>query len=267
MHYSGFWVRFWASIIDSIIWSPLLILIYLKFTLDAILMGAGDSLAFLYFLVSVITPWLYFALFEAGKWQATPGKRLLGVYVTDMDGRRISFGRASARYFSKFLSSLILGIGYIIAGLTQNKQALHDKIASTLVYRGKPEEHVDGASPATLPKIINANEPVSNWVFAGFGGEGDLVRITFSSDDARLNATGLTVGRSYDNCHLYINDPSVSRKHARFIKVGDKLLIEDLGSTNGVSVNGRQVNKNSSLEIPPQGDLTIGGVELTIGKY
>ncbi len=267
MQYAGFWVRFWASIIDSIIWTPLLFLIYLKFTFDAILMGAGQSLAFLYFLVSVITPWLYCALFEAGKWQATPGKRLLGVYVTDMNGQRISFGRASGRYFSKFISSLIFGIGYIIAGLTQNKQALHDKIASTLVYRGKPDEHIDQTPPVVSPKMLNANEPISNWVFAGFGAEGDLVRITFSSDDVRLGTTGLVVGRSYDNCDLYIKDPSVSRRHARFIKAGDKLLIEDLGSTNGVSINGRQVKKNSSVEIPTQGDLTIGGVELTIGKY
>jgi uncharacterized RDD family membrane protein YckC len=267
MQYAGFWVRFWASIVDSIIWTPLLLLIYLKFTFDAILMGAEQGLAFLYFLVSVITPWLYTALFEAGKWQATPGKRLLGVYVTDMNGQRISFGRASGRYFSKFISSLIFGIGYIIAGLTQNKQALHDKIASTLVYRGKLEEHIDQIPPFVSPKMLNANAPISNWVFAGFGAEGDLARITFSSDDARLATTGLIVGRSYDNCDLCIKDPSVSRRHARFIKAGDKLLIEDLGSTNGVSINGRQVKKNSPVEIPTQGDLTIGGVELTIGKY
>lgn len=267
MQYAGFWIRFWAQIVDSIIWAPLSILIYLKFSLDAILMGAGESLAFLYFLLSVLTPWLYSALFEAGKWQATPGKRLLGVYVADMNGQRISFGRASGRYFSKFISTLILGIGYIIAGLTENKQALHDKIASTLVFRGKPESQVDVVRPVISQKSTNSTDLVSNWVFAGFGADGDLVRITFSSDDSRLVSTGLVVGRSFDNCDLYIKDPSVSRRHARFVKSGDKILIEDLGSTNGVSLNGRQVKKNSSIEVPTQGDLTIGGVELTIGKY
>jgi uncharacterized RDD family membrane protein YckC len=267
MQYAGFWVRFWASIIDSIIWFPLLILVYLKFTLDAISVGAGQSLAFLYFLVSVLTPWLYYALFEAGKWQATPGKRLLGVFVTDLDGHRISFARASGRYFSKFISSLIFGIGYVIAGLTQNKQSLHDKIASTLVYRGKPEEYLDQRPSASASKLLKTTESVSSWVFAGFGAEGDLVRITFTSDDSRLNSIGLVVGRSFDNCDLYIKDSSVSRRHARFFKAGDKLMIEDLGSTNGVSVNSRQINKNSSVEIPSQGDLVIGGVELTIGKY
>ena len=267
MQYAGFWVRFWAQIIDSIIWTPLLILVYLKFTLDAILMGAGQSLAFLYFLLSVLTPWLYSALFEAGKWQATPGKRLLGVFVTDLNGQRISFGRASGRYFSKFVSSLIFGIGYIIAGLTDNKQALHDKIASTLVYRGKPEDHLINALRTISTNPNNSNEPVSNWVFAGFGAEGDLVRFTFKSDDAKLNTTGLVVGRSFDSCDLYIKDPSVSRRHARFFKTGEKIFIEDLGSTNGISINSRQVKKNSSAEISTQGDLVIGGVELTIGKY
>jgi uncharacterized RDD family membrane protein YckC len=267
MQYAGFWVRFWAQAIDSLIWTPLLILVYLKFTLDAILMGAGESLAFLYFLLSVLTPWLYSALFEAGKWQATPGKRILGVYVTDMNGRRISFGRATERYFSKFFSSLIFGIGYIIAGLTQNKQALHDKIANTLVFHGKPEEDLDEVRPLVSPQLSTTSEPVSNWVFAGFGAEGDLVRITFSSDDSRLSTTGLVVGRSFDSCDLYIKDASVSRRHARFIKAGSKILLEDLGSTNGVSINGRQIRRNSSIEVPAQGDLTIGGVELTIGKY
>ena len=269
MQYAGFWIRFWASIVDSIIWTPLLVLVYLKFTFDAIVIGAGggESLAFLYFLLSVLTPWLYHALFEAGKWQATPGKRLLGVYVTDLNGQRISFGRATGRYFSKFLSSLILGIGYIIAGLTHNKQSLHDKIASTLVYRGKVEDRPVQAPQDVSTKFPNPNEPVSNWVFAGFGAEGDLVRMTFRSDDARLSTTGLVIGRSFDNCDLYVKDPSVSRRHARFILAGGRLQIEDLGSTNGISINGRQVKKNSSVEIPLQGDLTIGVVELTISKY
>ncbi len=91
MQYAGFWIRFWASAIDSFIWAPLLLLAYLKFSFDALLVGAGESLALLYFLVSLITPWLYYSIFESGKWQATPGKRLLGLYVTDMNQQRISF--------------------------------------------------------------------------------------------------------------------------------------------------------------------------------
>lgn len=267
MQYAGFWVRFWASIIDSIIWAPLGFLVYLKFTVDAISMGAGGSLSFLLFIISVLTPWLYGALFESGKWQATPGKRLLGVYVTDMNGQRISFGKASGRHFSKFFSSLIFGIGYIIAGLTQNKQSLHDKIAGTLCYRGKSEDNFVELSQSMENSPNNLSESGLNWVFAGFGSEGDLVRITFRSDDARLASSGLVVGRSFENCDLYIKDASVSRRHARFFRADKKIMIEDMGSLNGISINGRQMKKASTVELPSQGDLTIGGVELTIGKY
>ncbi|PYV64750.1 MAG: RDD family protein, partial [Acidobacteria bacterium] len=58
-----------------------------------------------------------------------------GLKVTDLAGRRISFARASGRYFAKYLSSMTLLIGYIMAGFTERKQALHDMIAGTLVIR------------------------------------------------------------------------------------------------------------------------------------
>jgi len=57
----------------------------------------------------------------------------IGIKVTDLQGDRISYGRANARYWSKFLSTMIFLIGYIMAGFTEKKQALHDIIASCLV--------------------------------------------------------------------------------------------------------------------------------------
>ncbi len=86
-------------------------------------------------LVIAAIGWLYFALMESSKNQGTLGKMALGLKVTDMDGNKISFGRATGRYFSKILSGMILMIGYIIAGFTDKKQALHDMIASCLVLR------------------------------------------------------------------------------------------------------------------------------------
>ena len=80
--------------------------------------------------------WLYFAYLESGEKQGTWGKQMLGLYVTDLAGNRISFGRASGRFFAKIITGLIpLGIGYIMAGITERKQALHDMIASCLVLR------------------------------------------------------------------------------------------------------------------------------------
>jgi uncharacterized RDD family membrane protein YckC len=85
--------------------------------------------------VGLVIDWLYFALFESSVWQATLGKKALGLEVTDMQGARINFARATGRFFAKFLSGIILLIGYFMIGFTQRKQGLHDMIAGTLVIR------------------------------------------------------------------------------------------------------------------------------------
>jgi uncharacterized RDD family membrane protein YckC len=95
------------------------------------LMGAFIRLI----LIRTVLNWLYYALLESSAWQATLGKKALGLEVTDMEGRRISFGRATGRFFAKIISALILWIGFIMAGFTEKKQALHDMIAGTLVIR------------------------------------------------------------------------------------------------------------------------------------
>jgi uncharacterized RDD family membrane protein YckC len=81
----------------------------------------------------VIIPWLYFAGFECSKGQATPGKTLLRMVVTDWDGNRISFARATLRHFVKIISALILFIGFIMIGLTKKRQGLHDIVSGCLV--------------------------------------------------------------------------------------------------------------------------------------
>ena len=85
--------------------------------------------------LTILVVWLYFAFFESSAWQATPGKRILRLYVTDMQGRPVSFGRATIRYFGKMISGLTFMVGYVLAGFTEKKQALHDIIAGCLVMR------------------------------------------------------------------------------------------------------------------------------------
>jgi len=102
------------------------------------LFGASLIVGIIFFaLIAVIGKWLYFAGFESSSWQATPGKKVLNLTVTDLTGAQVSFGRATGRYFAKeYVTVLIpLFIGYILAGITERKQALHDMIASTLVLR------------------------------------------------------------------------------------------------------------------------------------
>ena len=84
-------------------------------------------------LLGLVVGWLYFALQECSARQATLGKLALGIKVTDANGRRIGFGRATGRFFGKILSGLILAIGFMLAGWTDKKQALHDMLAGTFV--------------------------------------------------------------------------------------------------------------------------------------
>ena len=98
-------------------------------------LGIVSLLPIVGIIFNIVGVWLYFALQESSERQATLGKRALNIYVTDMQGLRISFGHATGRHFAKIISGFILCIGYMMAGFTQNKQALHDIIAGTLVKR------------------------------------------------------------------------------------------------------------------------------------
>ncbi|HXQ25812.1 MAG TPA: RDD family protein [Candidatus Acidoferrales bacterium] len=89
-----------------------------------------------YVVLLIVGQWLDYAWMESSEKQATLGKLALGLVVTNTEGRRISFGRASGRFFAKMITGLIpLGIGYIMAGFTERKQALHHMIASCLVVK------------------------------------------------------------------------------------------------------------------------------------
>ena len=84
-------------------------------------------------ILSVLLSWAYFAIMESSRWQGTLGKKAMGIRVTDLNGSRITLGRATIRLAVKaFLSGWFL-LGYIMAFFTQKKQALHDLIAGTLV--------------------------------------------------------------------------------------------------------------------------------------
>ena len=98
----------------------------------------------------VVTSWLYFALQESGIRQATPGKRLFKLIVTDLSGNRLTFQQASLRYFSKYLSFYLFLMGYLMQPFTVRKQALHDILAGSLVVRNpstSPQAEGQGRAP------------------------------------------------------------------------------------------------------------------------
>jgi uncharacterized RDD family membrane protein YckC len=149
VQYAGFWLRFVAFIIDAIILGFVGFIITIPFMASLPLGGfmrgrppitPGDlAPLFATFgrvaLIRFVLNWLYYALLESSSWQATLGKKALGLEVTDLEGRRISFGRATGRFFGKIISALILFIGFIMIGFTEKKQGLHDMLAGCLVIR------------------------------------------------------------------------------------------------------------------------------------
>lgn len=126
--FAGFWRRFAAWLLDCIIlyFASLLILI----ALSAVAPRAPDAF---YALALIGITLLYFAGCHSSSRQATPGKKALGIKVTDGSGRRIDFKRAVVRYFATWLSAIPLLLGFAMSAFTARKRALHDIVAGTLV--------------------------------------------------------------------------------------------------------------------------------------
>jgi len=148
VQYAGFWTRFVAALIDSLIMFVPNCIIGSILTGVFSLIGVGFNRASggsaippvataFSWVVGIVIRWLYFALFECSGTQATLGKMAVGIVVTDLEGRRLTFGKATARFFGKFLSAAIFMVGFFMAGFTERKQALHDLLAGTLVIIGK----------------------------------------------------------------------------------------------------------------------------------
>ncbi len=155
-NYAGFWMRFGAYVIDYIIIYcaqafivvPILGIVGINFASQAATSGGdlseGDIITMITTLIAAasavallvtILQLLYFSLMESSKYQGTVGKMALGLIVTDTNGAKLDFVKALIRNLGKIISWFILCIGFIMAGFTEKKQALHDMIASTLVVK------------------------------------------------------------------------------------------------------------------------------------
>lgn len=138
--YAGFWKRVAAYLVDGIVFGIPSMIVFVAVTF---MMSRGSSNyifsvedgmnMLILFLIFWIANWLYFAFMESSETGATLGKKALGLRVTDMNGNPVTFARASGRYFGKIVSGLIFYIGFMMAGFTDRKQALHDMMAGTLV--------------------------------------------------------------------------------------------------------------------------------------
>lgn len=132
--YAGFWIRAVALFLDSVILAIPIGILWFVFWPDPSDPGSGN----LFFAASAVVGLkiFYFAGLWASPMQATLGQKMCGLRViSDRDDPRITFSRAVGRLFAMALSSLTLGIGYIMAAFTERKRALHDMIAGTCVVK------------------------------------------------------------------------------------------------------------------------------------
>ncbi len=143
--YAGFWRRVAAWFIDCLIFSVIagiLVLAFGTWLMVPWVMLGGDPAPTMTRLVDIallpfgiVVVWLYYAVCESSRRQATPGKLALRLRVTDEYGARISFVRATRRFFGKFVSALVLCLGFLLIGWSVRKQALHDFMAYCCVVR------------------------------------------------------------------------------------------------------------------------------------
>lgn len=132
-------------VIDSFVFTPIWLLVLASTGMLGIMSHPQDiegmfsamfgvTMIGIFFLASAGN-WLYFTLMESSRYQATLGKIVMGAIVTDLNGKRISFGRANGRFFGKWISGMVMYIGFLMAGFTEKKQAMHDMLAGCLVVQ------------------------------------------------------------------------------------------------------------------------------------
>src|SRR6478752_5931002 len=156
--YAGFWRRFAASFIDGIIvW-----FIFSIVTEFITAIGLGRFMSPIGFsdsgrlfvswggistqtALALVIGMIYFGYQDSSVWQATLGKRTLGIIVTDMPGERISFARAVGRHLASWICDATFLIGYLIQPFTRKRQALHDVIARTLVLKASLPDLGEGS--------------------------------------------------------------------------------------------------------------------------
>lgn len=140
VRYAGFWRRLAASLVDGLVlFVPGLCI---SFSMLYFLREELLSVMLFYLLLSLfcgLLGWVYNAAMESSPMQGTLGKKALGIKVTDLSGKTVSFAQASGRYFGKYISALFLGFGYFMVAFTDKKQGLHDMLSGCFVVQREPQ--------------------------------------------------------------------------------------------------------------------------------
>ena len=156
VEYAGFWIRFLASVLDSVLLILVLVPLLMIFYGPGVLLSA-ESPGLAYDVINYGLPIIAVIIF----WQyrsATPGKLMMGIYIVDEKTLgHPPFGRLVLRYFGYYASILPMLLGFIWVAFDKRKQGFHDKIARTLVVK---------QPPLTIDQLeeIAVNEPVTEKV-------------------------------------------------------------------------------------------------------
>jgi uncharacterized RDD family membrane protein YckC len=252
MTYAGFWIRFWAFLLDQFV--LLILFVPAIFLLDESLFNVA----------SIIASLLYESLFVSSGWQATPGKRLFSIRVVTTDFRRLTFGHAVGRYLAKCVSGFLLGLGYVMAAFSPRKQGLHDQWAGTLVVLS--ETQTASTEVATPPPTIHSPRDLGGWVLAGFDSRGHVLKFKLTMSQLLESPEGIKVGRNVGEAGIQIPDESVSRIHAVFKLNGTQLTVTDLSSTNGTFVGRTKLGTNIAATISGDQEVTFGSTTFSIGR-
>ncbi|MBQ7908552.1 MAG: RDD family protein [Elusimicrobiaceae bacterium] len=180
MH-ASVWKRFWAFVIDVIVFAILfwaLAQLIDNFTLSLLLL---------------VIIWLYYALLESSPWQASLGKRLLGLKVVDKRGRRLSFGKATKRLLSRLITNFTFYFGFFSAAFDKQNKTLHDRMSKSLVVEKDipfdPDHFQEEDEPVftfvTVVSVLLALIFVSLLVWW-------VVLPQYQRFDAKVNATPIT---------------------------------------------------------------------------
>jgi uncharacterized RDD family membrane protein YckC len=284
--HAGFWRRVVAYIIDWFIMMPVLFAMELFWVFRPMMALARGSDAplpaghiLLFYLLAILIPWLYYAICEASKWQATPGKLALGLRVTDEYGHRIGFGRATGRFFGMFVSGLIMDVGYMMAGFTAKKQGLHDMMAGCCVVR---KDALAMFEQGTLPEGSGApSGGMPGWaialiiVAAGFllvipiiaimaaiaipAYQNYLVRaqvaegvtLSYTARDAVTQYIASHGSMPGDNAAAGLSDPdAITGKYVSSVAIRDGQVVVTFGDTAESTIRGEH------LIMVPQGDMS-----------
>lgn len=181
---------------------------------------------------------LYFILLEGGNWNATLGKKVVGILVVDTNGSRISYGTATIRYIGKIISAFILFIGYIMAAFSDTNQALHDKLANTFVIEGNS---VAGYVPKSQASQLAA------CYLVGISGE-------FAGKAFPFSTNGVLMGRDTVSCQIVFSHSAqgISRHHCQvsYKPQSGMFVLNDLGSTYGTfTMNGIRIQSGQPMAL------------------